>query len=55
MVKINRKGKIHPFATFLYHQHQLYELLEKGNLNADSLKKLLTEEDAIDRAFKDDA
>jgi hypothetical protein len=53
VAKIRGNGAILPFATFLHHHKQLYELLENSNLNANSLKKIHTEEDEIERLYKE--
>lgn len=53
VAKIRGNGAILPFATFLHHHNQLYELLENSNLNANSLKKIHTEEDEIERLYKE--
>ena len=53
-VKINRKAtNIPPFATFLHHQSQLFELLENGNLNAEALKELSAEQEKIEQLYRE--
>jgi len=50
--KIRGSGAIPQFAIFLHHHNQLYQLLENDNLNADSLKKILTEDDEIEQLYE---
>ena len=52
VAKVRGNGAIPPFATFLHHHNQLYTLLENNNLNAASLKTILTEEDEIEQVYE---
>ena len=44
MAEINGRGSVQPFAVYLEHQYELYELLEKGELNKETLKEVLGDE-----------
>ena len=45
VAKIKKNVNIEPFAVFLYHQNQLFELLEEDKLNAESLKNILSNDE----------
>lgn len=53
VAKLNKRGGVFPFAVFLHHQNQLFELIEKNNLNAESLKKLLNDNEKVERLYSD--
>ena len=44
VAEIRGSGAIPPFAEFLLHHYELYELLEKGELNEKTLKQILDNE-----------